>query len=331
MDIKNRGALKQDAAAALRDVRSEKQIIAIYTGVTIAAAVVLLVLDLLLERAVSGTGGLSNLGTRSILQTLQAALPVVQLVFLLCWDAGYLRTAMNMSRGWPAEPKTLKVGFRLFGPVLRLDLLLGLIFGGLLFACMYLGTWIFMFTPMAQPLMDIVSSTDTTSILSTEMVITAEMTQAVSQVMLPMMAICLLLFAVIALPRFYSYRMASYCLLDAPKAGALAAMRKSKFMMYGKRMDLFKLDLSLWWFYLLEGVLLIVSEMPLVLSLLGIQLPLSSTVSSYLFLSLYYVLTFGFHVAFRNYCQVIYVKAYDALLPPEAPSGGVVLGNIFQM
>ena len=69
----------------------------------------------------------------------------------------------------------------------------------------------------------------------------------------------------------------------------------------------------------------------MILALLGIALPISSSAIEYLFLGIYYVLFFLLHVCLRNYCEVIYVKAYDRLRIPDAPPQPVILGNIFQM
>lgn len=330
MDIRNRSALKQDAAAALRGAQQEKRIISVYVGITIALSVVMLIADTLLNRAVSGTGGLSNLGTRTILQLVQTLLPIAQMLFLLCWDMGYLRSVLNMSRGKEATCRTLTAEFGIFGPTLRLNLLLGFYFGLIGAVCFYLGMQVYLLTPLAAPLIQIIELS-AGSMLSSEMVLTDAVMDATMDAMPLMLAIGMIFFAILALPMVYRYRMAYYCLLEKPRAGALAAMRESTRMMRGKQLQLLKLDLSLWWYFLLEGLVTAVCYGDVLLPLLGISLPFSPTVSYYLFYGAYLVLLFILSYCLRNYKELIYAKAYDALRPPETPNNGVVLGNIFQM
>lgn len=330
MDIRNRRALKQDAAASLSRAKNQKKIVAVFTGVTIAIAAGMWLLDTVINHAISGTGGLGNLGTRSILQTLQSVLPVLQMGFSICWGMGYLRAMMNIGRNVPADNRTLTGCLRLFGPIFRLEVLRSLIISGILIGCIYGATILFMFTPFAQPLVDVVASYET-SMLASEMVLTDEMITAIIPAMTPIFVITFVLFAILGGPLVYSYRMASYCLLDDPRAGARASLRWSKVMMRNRRMELFKLDLSLWWYYALDAVVLLIGNIPMLLPLLGIELPISNAISEYLFLGIYYVLLFLLHVCLRNYCEVVYVKAYDRLRIPDAPPQPVILGNIFQM
>lgn len=330
MDIKNRHALKQAASEALSGAPNEKKLIIAYTGVTIGLGILLAVADSLLSKAASGSGGLSDLGRSSLVQAFQSVLPVVQLIFVTLLGMGYLRSMMNISRGQSADLQTFTQTFRLLGPILRLEVLTGLIFGGILFGCFYLGCTLYLLTPFALPLIETLNTGST--VLSAEsMVITDEYLAAVMDHMLPMLGISMALFAIVALPLLYSYRLANYCLLDDPRAGAMASLRRSKALMRNRRMELFKLDVSLWWFYALDALALLISYVPMILSLLGISLPMSDSVSEYLFLGIYYVLVFAIHVWLRNYCEVVYVKAYDRLRTPDAPPKPVILGNIFQM
>ena len=330
MDIRNRSALKQDAAVSLSRAENQKKIVAVYAGVNIAIAAGMYLADLAISHAISGTGGLSNLGTRSILQTLQSVLPVLQMVFGMCWAMGYLRAMMNIGRNLPADTRTLCDSFRLFGPIFRLEILQTLIYSGIMIGCVYGATILFMFTPFAQPLVDVVGSYET-SMLSSEMVITDEMLTAMMPAMTPIIVITFALFAIIGGPLLYSYRMAYYCLLDDPRAGARASLRWSKAMMRNRRMELLKLDLSLWWYYGLETLVSVLSFGVPILTLLGIQLPFSNMVSDAIFLIVYYGLLFCLQATLLNYREVIYVKAYDRLRTPDAPPQPVILGNIFQM
>ena len=330
MDIRNRSALKQEAAASLSQAQNQKKIVAVYSGVNIAIAAGMYLADMAISHAISGTGGLGNLGTRSILQTLQSFLPMAQMFFSMCWSMGYLRAIMYMGRNLPANTQTLTEAFRLFGPILRLEILQTLIYSGILIGCVYGATIAFMFTPFAQPLVDIVGSYET-SMLASEVVITDEMLAAMMPAMTPVFLITFALFAILGGPLLYSYRMASYCLLDDPRAGARASLRWSKAMMRNRRVELLKLDLSLWWYYGLEMLVSLVSYGGIILPMLGVRLPFSETVGGVIFQIVYYGLLFWLQVTLMNYREVIYVKAYDRLRVPDAPPQPVILGSIFEM
>jgi hypothetical protein len=65
--------------------------------------------------------------------------------------------------------------------------------------------------------------------------------------------------------------------------------------------------------------------------MLGIALPVSEVVSFFGFYVLYLLTSFVILFYLRNRVEVTYALAYAAVKPKEESSGGVVLGNIFQM
>ena len=101
--------------------------------------------------------------------------------------------------------------------------------------------------------------------------------------------------------------------------------------MRGNRLRLAKLDFSFWWFYLASLGTMALGYSDLWLPMLGVELPFSAELVSYVFLALYWIATFAVYVLLRNRVEVTCGLAYDAFLPKEESSGGVVLGNIFQM
>ena len=113
--------------------------------------------------------------------------------------------------------------------------------------------------------------------------------------------------------------------------GALMALRESKKMMRGNRLQLLKLDLSLWWYYLATAAATVVCYGDVLLPMLGVQLPVSETVSFFGFYALYLAVSFMILFFLRNRVEVTYALAYDAVKPEEKQDNGVVLGNIFQM
>ena len=70
-----------------------------------------------------------------------------------------------------------------------------------------------------------------------------------------------LLFIVPGIIALYRYRMAEYALLDDPEISCLEAIRRSKRMMQGHKMELFVLDLSFLGWSILAGVIVALVQM----------------------------------------------------------------------
>ena len=103
MTIRDISALKADSREALDRCGSQKQIVLLHTVGLVGSSLLLAVLSEILSRMISGTGGLSNLGTRSILSTLQSMLPILQTLLLIGWNAGYAMAMLKISRREPAD------------------------------------------------------------------------------------------------------------------------------------------------------------------------------------------------------------------------------------
>ncbi len=308
MDISNRRKLKRDAQRALDAASySPGKLMLIHTGVSASLALLLAVLNHLLELQIDDTAGLSGVGLRTVLQTAQSVLSLVQLALMVFWQIGFTYAALRISSGKSAEPQTLLEGFHRFGPVLRLRLLTLLLCGGVLFACVYLSSTLVSLTPWAQPLVDAYE-------IGTEEALMA----AMEEVALPMAGIFCVVAAVLFIPYYYRLRMVDFSLMDQPEMGAMVAVRKSRVITFRKRLQLFRLDLSFWWFYLLEALILVVAYGDVLLPLVGITLPWSETVSYYVFLILCYAGQLLLYWWKGSLLQVTYAKAYEALSKREA-------------
>lgn len=332
MDIQNRRELKQEAAQALNAAHEPKKILLIYLAASMALSVVLTVLTRWLDHMVASTSGLGGMDTRTILQTVQMVLPYVQLVLVVCWDLGFLSAMVRISRRQRTDERELLAGFRLVGPALRNLLLQGALYFGLCMACSYVGAMIFLYTPFAAPLMELMTPlVSDVSMLTTELVLDEATINAMYDAMIPALAIMLLLFAAVAIPLSYRLRMVNYCLLENSRAGAIAAFRESFRMMKGNCMHLFKLDLSFWWYYGLTVLASIICYGDMLLPLMGAELPMGEMAAFSLFYGAYFAVLFAVNIPFRNQVEQTYAMAYEAIRPKPKDDGGVVLGNIFQM
>lgn len=322
MEFSDRHGLKRAAKESLSAASYDpKKIILIHTGAVLLLSLLLTVINYFLDLQIDGTGGLSGLGTRSVLSTAQSLLQLAQAVLLPFWNMGLISAAIKISRNQRAEPDTLLNGFRRFGPVLRCQLLKGLLIAGAMIAACYAATLLFLLTPLSNPMVEALEPLMSGDAAMDPMLMLEAVDPAA---MIPLYAIVAVLCCLLVLPVVYRYRMADYILVDDTKRGALYALGLSRTMLKGKRMTLFKLDLSFWWYYLLEVLALAVGYGDVILSLLGIPLPFSETAGFFLFFVLYLLCLLALRYFARDKLEVTYANAYDALLqtiPPQPAPG----------
>ena len=315
MNIHDRRILKSAAADALRAAPFDpKKQILLHTGAVLILSLLLTVIDYFLENAISGTGGLGGLGARSLLTTLQSCLRILQMVLLPFWQIGYTYVTLKFSRREETALTDLCTGFKQFLPVLRLLFFQSLLYFGLAMLSSYLGTFLFMMTPWSAPLMAAFmelmygGSTET---------LDAVMEQVISEASVPLMVCGGIVFLALAAPFFYRFRLAQYVLLEEPEKGALNALRTSGRLMRGKAMALLKLDISFWWFYLLDLLVSAVCYADALLALLGITLPVSVTFAYFASFVLYLVLQLGLYWWRKNEVDTTYAVFYHALQQPQ--------------
>ncbi len=319
MTIRDRRQLKAAAADSLANAGYDpKKLVLIHTAAVLLVSALLVLVDCLLEQQISATGGLSGVGQRTVLATVQQVLSLGQSLLLPFWQIGYLYATLRISRGQTAGPDCLLEGFRRFFPVLRLLLLQGAIYFGIAFLCSYLAGNLIFFTPWGDAMVESLLPLLTESGSVDSAVLEEAVLAATEQIMIPLLGLFAVLFLALSAPVFYRYRMSRFLLMDHPGMGALAALRLSRAMTRRQRIALFRLDLSFWWFYLADALVTLISFANLLLPLAGVTLPDTSGTGAIVFYLLYLVCQLGLYWAFRNPVAVTYAHAYAALLPkPE--------------
>ena len=332
MNLRNTREIKDFASHRLEASASQKQIVVIYVALALGLTALVTVLNHVLDLQIENFGGLSNLGKKTMLSSVQSMLPMAQSILTMCLDVGYVAAMLRIARGMYTSPQTLRLGFDRFWVLLRCSIFKGLILTGVTFVSMYTGIMIFMLTPLAEPVVEIVTPLMSQMSLLDSAVMIDDATYAqLVRAMLPCFAFGGVMLLILGGPIFYSFRMVNYVIIDKPAMGALMALRESKKMMRGHRLQLLKLDLSLWPYYLASGAALVVCYGDVLLPMLGVELPVSEKVAFFGFYALYMAASFCVHYFLRNRAEVSYALAYDAVKPEEKQSGGVVLGNIFEM
>lgn len=332
MDINNRRQLHETAKQRLNEARDGAKIAVIFAGLITGTSLLSYLLNLFLGWQISGSTGLSGLSFRSTLGTLQTMLPLLFNFLLLALGLGFTGAMLRISRGQYTSPKSMKIGFDRFWVLLRATLLQSLLYSAVAFAAFYLAQFVFLLSPLSnnfvtQATQMMESSNASPMALLEDPNLAAQMTRT----LIPMFVLALIFFLAGAVPIFYHLRLVSYILIDKPGQGALLSMRESRKLMKGNCLRFFKVDLTMWWYYLAVILSMAVCYGDLLLSALGVSFSMPLQLVSSLFMAAYLVLLFLLTVFLEPHVQVVYGLCYDALRPQAPPSGGVVLGNIFNM
>lgn len=331
MKIPSAKYLKVKAGNRLASGRDPQKVVLTYAGISAALSFLVTAVRYALAHQISQTGGLQNIGMRSILSTADNTLPILQTVLIMCLDLGYIAAMLRISRRQYASPMTLKAGVERFWPLLRSKLLMGLIYAGIAFASSYLALGIFLFSPFSRNFSELVMPLVADGSFSPELLLgNNELMNSLFGALSPMMIIYALILIPLLLTFSYRYRMVSYVLVDQPQNGALFAMRQSRILMHGNKAALFKVDLSFWWYYLVQFLAAALLYVDVLLAPFGITKNIPESVTFFGTTVIYLAANFAITYFLRNKIEVTFALAYTSLVPKEK-SDGVVLGNIFNM
>ena len=308
--------VKQIKSAAGETLQSAamhpKKLALIHSGIVAAATLAVTILNYLLQQQMTSTGGLSGMDTRAILSTAQSMLTLAVTVLLPFWEIGFLYACLGYARKQQVGIPTLTEGLRRFFPVLRLNLIQGVIYIALSVAALQIGSFLFMLTPFSEGVvtaMDSILST-TDAALSDETLIQLITTAA------PIYLFCGVIALVLIVPMSYRFRMAGFYLLDKKERRALAAIAASSRMMRYNRFALFRLDLSYWWYYAAAVLLGVIGNLDVTLAAAGIPIGAATPWICYGVYLAGQLLLAWFAAA---KVQTSYAVAYDILLPEADP------------
>lgn len=326
MNIRHPKTVKSVARELLSRAGQLRQILLVYCGILLASCLVTTGLGQGLGSLMSRSGGLGNLGTRSLLSTLQTLLPMAHTLVLLVLDLGLLAAMLRISRGQFTSPQTLRTGLARFFPLLRLLLLQIPIYLALGLAMVYASMMVFFMTPLSNGVIELltpmVNSGADPQQLVTMLTTDDAALMAFLKAVAPMYGILLVLMAAVMIPVSYRLGVAQLVIVEDPRAGAFRALSESFRMTRRNCMAFFKLDLSFWWYYL-------ASMLVNVLPFLDSVVPMSES-AGWLLYGLSLVLQIGLYYFFRPRLEVGRCLIYNAIRP-KPQSNGQAIGNIFRM
>lgn len=301
-------ALKNEADQVLRRASyPPRRLVLIHTGIAMGVSLLLAVIRYILDHNVSGTGGLSGLDAQAALATAQVVLQLAGIVLMPFWQAGLLFAMVGCVRDRQIEPRNLTEGFYRFAPILTSSLFMGLQYAFRGIVSVYLSSMLVSVTPFAAPLYELASMLEKDPNLN----IATVQVDGMATLYAAMMVIFVLVFAALALPVFYRYRMVNYIIMDDQKVGGLKAMLLSRMMMHRRRVKLLKLDLSFWWFYGLEILLSVISLGSVLLPLIGVRLPIAEDAAYWIFQLLCIAGQLGLYYWARPKLEASYALCYE--------------------
>ena len=187
--------------------------------------------------------------SRSMLTTADTVLTIAQLLLVMCLTLGYTGSMLRIARGQYASPNSLKAGGERIWVLLRTRLLQMLIMTAAAFALCFLVINVCLLTPLSNRVIAVMGTVSAEELLSNGLALIA-----LYSAMLPIILIYLV--ALVPLLWYFSctYRMVDYLLIDRPQLGAFGVLRESRRMMQGNMKMMLRVDLSFWWYYLLQAL-----------------------------------------------------------------------------
>lgn len=312
MEKLNVTLLIKDAREKLEG-KNARQLAAIHTGITVAAALVITLLQYGLAEGIGSTSGLSGMATRSALETLQTVLQWANMILMPFWNLGFLYVSLQWARNAYGRKEDLLTGFHRVGPCLGLLANRMLLMICVMFLSLQLSSILYMLTPAAGELTQLAETTGGDMNALAQMMTQMDMAQVMElfRAVIPALVIWVVLSAALLIPLMFRFRMAEYVILDQPGVRAMPAMLVSAGLLRHRCWQLFRLDLRFWWYYGLKVLCLLICYADMLLPAFGVPLLFEDAyLITYL---LYLVALFAVEVAFRPQVDTAYGEVFEAL------------------
>ena len=309
--------LRRQAQEQLKKAAAPKRLVLIHTLVALGSALLIAGLNILFNFLIADTGGLSGMGARTILSTVQTLLETAVMLALPFWQISLSFLALCWARNIYTRTDDLFQGFRRLGSVLGFRLLYGLVFLVLGFPALYLSSVIFMMMPFSAPVLEKFAPLMDPSATAQqiEALFSPEQMEALAGSMIPFFILFGIVFLIAAIPVFYRLRLGEFALMDGFGGGG--ALLCSLRMTRKNWRHLIKLDLSFWWFYGLQVLCNLIGNGDRLLPYLGITLPMSETAAYFLFYALGTALQILVLWQFQGQVLTSYAVLYDNLSAPQ--------------
>lgn len=319
MNVLEPRKIKQQARMILEQTQPDyRRTVALHSAVSLGALVLVLILDILLSGAMAQTGGLSGIGARSILGTAQGVLSTAVNILLPFWELGILYTSVRVVRRQNREFSMLTRGFYRLGPVLRYWLAQIVLYSVVAMVLTNAVTILTAFLPVPAELENAMAQINIEAITDPEQLMAQLPVEQILSAAMPVLILFSVAYGAVLIHLGYRFRLSQYLLIDEERLGALAALGISNRLTAGNKWNLFKLDLSFWWYYALQLGSVAIAYAPELMALAGVKLPVPAAVATLLFYILYAAAGLALSWWAGAYVQTAYACAYEELCaPPE--------------
>ena len=302
--------VKTEAALRLSNAPGNyKKIILLYSLITLGAGLLCQLIFFVTDLMIANTGGLSGMATRTILKTVQAGVPALINSLMIIWVFGLTRTVLLMTRQERLDNDILLSGFRRFSSVLRMYLVLFVIYWVLLIVTLQALTLLLSFLPYGAQLLDPMMAYAEDPALMEAAMTDPEIAAELLVSMWPLLAIWMSVAFLVSIPVTYCLRLCFYRIMDDNAPGAIRSAIQSFKLMKGHVLDLFKLDLSFWWYYLLTMVTALIVEIPAFL-----PAPYNAEWAYLVFAAIHALVSLWIYTRFLLRVESAYAVFYDMLL-----------------
>ena len=308
--------LKMQARTALQKASySPGKLFFLYGAVSLGLGLVIALLDAVLANSIAGTGGLAGMQTRAVLTTAQSVLQLASGIILPFWQFGLVYGSLQLIRQERADGHVLTEGFRRFGPILRLLLMKAVFFMAAIMACSYVSSFLFVLTPLSRSFTELMTPiVESGDVAAMEAMLSDE---AAIMELLPTMGgffvIFLIHVCVICIPLGYRMSMADFVVMDEGRRGGFGAIRESFRLTRRHCMQLFRLDLSFWWFYGISFFVGVLAGLDGLLTMAGVSLPVSAQAAYWICYGAYIVAQLALLTLAAPKVQTTYAAAYETL------------------
>ncbi len=316
----NRKRLKETVASRITDANYNPRTLSlIHSGVFLLGLALVLTAQYILYQKIAATGGLSGIGTRTVLETVQAVLLIVFAALIPFWRFGIYYSAVEVVRKRTAGPDALTAGFYRFSSVLLLKLLQILGCMILVAPCVSVGVSLLSATPWYAefeeawlPILEQMSQGQSVELDGGQI---AELLRASR----PVLYISLMIYTPAIVYLSYRVRMAKYLIMDdSEDCSAFRSLIISWRMTRRRLSTLISLDVSFLWFGALKVLAVALAGLGPVLVLLEIPLPVAKEVACFGSMGLGIVLLLVLSWLFGAKRRITYAIAYDGFrLPPN--------------
>lgn len=305
--------LKERARDTLANTTPDyRRLVALHSAIMMGILFFVALANFVVGRIEIEADGLASLGVIAMLSTAQSFITTVTSFLVAFWQAGVLFTSLQIARRKRADFPMLTQGFHRLGVLLRFEILMAGIMLAVMMVALYGVVAYMLMVPMPKNLMTAMSKLPVSDVQDPYAVF-SQIPREMWNYVTPKLLILLAIMFTVTILLSYRFRMCQYAILDDEHVGARMSMGISNRLTKGYKWDLFKLDLSFWWYFGIQFLLALLADMPVALAKAGVQMPIPTDVLALITNLVYSGLTVLLAYFAGAYVQTTNALAYEDL------------------